>query len=196
MAEQTADQEPSIEEILDSIRQIISDDEGGDESAPVKTEEAAPQEEIVELTEKIEEEPPPAEESMPEPEAPPPPPAEPKEKIEVALKDIDEEVSAMPEPESPAEEATPEPKPAPPPPPVNAKDSILTREAEAAAMEAFTELAKKAHVERSGSVTIEDIVRHEIRPLLKEWVDKNLPPIVERLLKKELERISKQFMED
>ena len=63
-------------------------------------------------------------------------------------------------------------------------------------MDAFTELSKAAAVERARQVTIEDVVRHEVRPLLKEWIDKNLPPIVERLLEKELSKISSRYLDD
>ena len=42
---------------------------------------------------------------------------------------------------------------------------------------------------RSGGPTIEDMVREEIRPLLKEWLDVHLPPLVERLVRTEIERV-------
>ena len=42
---------------------------------------------------------------------------------------------------------------------------------------------------RSGGPTIEDIVREEMRPLLKAWLDANLPPLVERLVRAEIERV-------
>ena len=41
----------------------------------------------------------------------------------------------------------------------------------------------------SGGPTLEDIVRSELRPLLKEWLDSNLPPLVERLVRAEIERV-------
>ena len=40
-----------------------------------------------------------------------------------------------------------------------------------------------------GGPTIEDLVREEIRPLLKEWLDAHLPPLVERLVRAEIERV-------
>lgn len=43
-------------------------------------------------------------------------------------------------------------------------------------------------VSRTGA-TIEDLVREEIRPFLKEWLDAHLPPIVERLVQVEIERL-------
>ena len=36
---------------------------------------------------------------------------------------------------------------------------------------------------------VEDLVREEIRPLLKSWLDQHLPPIVERLVQAEIERV-------
>jgi cell pole-organizing protein PopZ len=41
----------------------------------------------------------------------------------------------------------------------------------------------------SGGPTLEDMVREEIRPLLKAWLDENLPPVVERLVRAEIERV-------
>jgi cell pole-organizing protein PopZ len=43
----------------------------------------------------------------------------------------------------------------------------------------------------NGAVTLEQIVREELRPLLKAWLDANLPPLVERLVKAELERVAR-----
>lgn len=41
----------------------------------------------------------------------------------------------------------------------------------------------------AGGPTLEDIVRDEIRPMLKQWLDTNLPPLVERLVRTEIERV-------
>ncbi len=41
----------------------------------------------------------------------------------------------------------------------------------------------------AGGPTIEDIVRQELRLLLKQWLDSNLPPLVERLVRVEIERV-------
>ncbi len=40
-----------------------------------------------------------------------------------------------------------------------------------------------------GGPTIEDLVREEVRPLLKDWLDTHLPPLVERLVRNEIERL-------
>ncbi len=42
---------------------------------------------------------------------------------------------------------------------------------------------------RSGGPTIEDLVRDELRGQLKLWLDANLPPMVERLVRQEIERL-------
>ena len=51
-------------------------------------------------------------------------------------------------------------------------------------------LAAERHtaVSRSGP-SIEDLVREEIRPVLREWLDTHLPPLVERLVRIEIERV-------
>lgn len=38
-------------------------------------------------------------------------------------------------------------------------------------------------------VTLEGMVREMMRPLLKEWLDQNLPYLIERLVKKEIDRM-------
>ena len=40
-----------------------------------------------------------------------------------------------------------------------------------------------------GGPTIEDLVRDEMRPLLKEWLDVHLAPLVERVVRAEIERV-------
>ena len=39
--------------------------------------------------------------------------------------------------------------------------------------------------------TIEDLVREMLRPMLKDWIDKNLPPLVERLVEREIARLTR-----
>jgi cell pole-organizing protein PopZ len=41
-----------------------------------------------------------------------------------------------------------------------------------------------------GGPTLEDIVRQELRPMLKSWLDENLPPMVERMVRAEIERVT------
>jgi cell pole-organizing protein PopZ len=39
--------------------------------------------------------------------------------------------------------------------------------------------------------TLEDVVRELLRPLLKEWLDQNLPRIVETKVEEEVQRIAR-----
>ena len=39
--------------------------------------------------------------------------------------------------------------------------------------------------------TLEDLVRDMLRPMLKSWLDDNLPSVVERLVRAEIERVSR-----
>lgn len=41
----------------------------------------------------------------------------------------------------------------------------------------------------ANEVTLEGMVREMMRPLLKEWLDQNLPYLIERLVKKEIDRM-------
>lgn len=66
--------------------------------------------------------------------------------------------------------------------------------AAAAAEAAVSGLAQRLASEREalvqrGGPTIEDLVREEVRPLLKAWLDANLPGLVERLVRAEIERV-------
>jgi len=48
---------------------------------------------------------------------------------------------------------------------------------------------RTAGVSHKGS-TLEDLLREEIRPMLKDWLDTHPPPMVERLVQAELERLT------
>ena len=178
--EENTEEEPSIEEILDSIRQIISDDdeENSDEAveeaaAPEPEEESVDdEEEVVELTDKIDDEPEPEPEPAPEPEPEPAPEPEP---VEIDMQDVEEDVVDEIEDFGDSE--------------------ILTDAAESATYDGFEKLVKQTAVEYNG-ITLEEIVRTELKPLLREWLDDNLPSMIERLVAEELERISKRVLDD
>ena len=53
----------------------------------------------------------------------------------------------------------------------------------------YGSLAPEAAPLATSSMTLEDLVRDEIRPLMKEWLNTHLPPMVERLVRAELERL-------
>jgi hypothetical protein len=43
----------------------------------------------------------------------------------------------------------------------------------------------------SQGVTLEDMTRELLRPMLKEWLDEHLPAVVERMVEKEIARVSR-----
>ena len=72
---------------------------------------------------------------------------------------------------------------------------LVAPEAAAAAAQSVGTLVRQLGAERGtqvsrGGPTIEDVVREEVRPLLKQWLDAHLPPMVERLVRAEIERVS------
>jgi cell pole-organizing protein PopZ len=95
----------------------------------------------------------------------------------------------------PAHEAEPlSTEPAPAPAPSEAPPATLVApEAAAAAAVSVSSLVRtltdRAVQVRSGGPTVEDIVREELRPLLKSWLDANLPSLVERLVRAEIDRV-------
>ena len=53
-------------------------------------------------------------------------------------------------------------------------------------------LFRSAHtVLTQNARTLEDLVKDMLRPMLKGWLDENLPPMVERLVRAEIERVSR-----
>ncbi|MGQ0580858.1 MAG: DUF2497 domain-containing protein [Reyranella sp.] len=40
--------------------------------------------------------------------------------------------------------------------------------------------------------TVEDLVKEMLRPMLKEWLDRNLPPMVERFVEREIVRLTRR----
>ena len=54
---------------------------------------------------------------------------------------------------------------------------------------AFNQLAQSVFTQNGR--TIEDLVRDMLRPMLKTWLDDNLPGLVERLVRAEIERVSR-----
>jgi uncharacterized protein len=75
------------------------------------------------------------------------------------------------------------------------RSGLMAPEREAAAVSSVDALMRTLAAERGtqvnrGGPTIEDLVREEIRPVLKSWLDTHLPPLVERLVRAEIERVA------
>jgi uncharacterized protein len=185
--------EPSMEEILASIRRIISED-GDDAKA------AAPSgDDVLMLTEEVPDEDlggAPGERmvAMPAEEPPAPSPSEPM----VQLSDPE------PEEEAPAPRAEPEPAPAPPaaeaPAPLapGFGRRIISDTTATASLAALTDLVNRAHREPAvtsmplgqSQRTLEELTRELLTPMLKAWLDANLPQLVERIVREEIGRLA------
>jgi cell pole-organizing protein PopZ len=83
---------------------------------------------------------------------------------------------------------------APVPPPVAPAaapaDTLVSPLTATAAASAFGQLSAAIAMPRNG-VTLEDVVRDLLRPLLKDWLDANLPEIVQAAVAEEVERIAR-----
>jgi cell pole-organizing protein PopZ len=97
--------------------------------------------------------------------------------------DVVFEEASEPEPTPPPRiELPPRPQPAPEP-------SLISSATTAAVDSAFNSLAQTVLVQNAR--TLEDLVREMLRPMLKTWLDYNLPSLVERLVRAEIERVSR-----
>ncbi|HMM13543.1 MAG TPA: DUF2497 domain-containing protein [Parvibaculum sp.] len=88
--------------------------------------------------------------------------------------------------------AQPTPSPAYRPEPAPQGAGLLSSEAATAASAAFGALASSIFTSSGGGGrTLEDLVADLLRPMLKQWLDQNLPPLVEQLVREEIERVAR-----
>ena len=66
---------------------------------------------------------------------------------------------------------------------------LLSREATAAVGSAFNTLTETV---KKHEPSLEDVVRETLRPMLKLWLDENLPRVVERMVEAESERVTRE----
>ena len=182
--------EPTMEEILASIRRIISEDEPAAEAPAAAAPEPAPapvvhapepepepavaaHDDVLELTQLAPE---------------PPPPVETHGDIEV---------HAAPPPVAAAPPPAPTPAPAPAPAPILAPvaedEPLMSHTTATSAASSFGQLAQTVAMPKSGQL-LEDVVRELLRPLLKDWLDQHLPAIVQAKVEEEDERIARRRM--
>jgi uncharacterized protein len=189
-----------MEEILDSIRRIIADEE------PAKGATETPQGSVAVAREGADSQPPwsaaPPPQMAPRPMSPPRMTPAPAAASSAPLRD--EEINSMlsqlrgaprqappaSEEQAPTEQSK-EPSGSAPGAQPRAIDEhgLLSAATTAAVGAAFNTLAQTAQA-RSGR-TIEELVSELIRPMLKTWLDDNLPEMVERLVRAEIERLSR-----
>ena len=180
--------EPSMEEILSSIKRIIAEegDAPGRSRRPARTmsapvdldppyleppylDDEIDDDEILELSD-----------PMPMADRTPRTPKSP------VLTSVD----AAPEPRQPA----PKPQPAAAAAPLQQGEApIVSRETAAATrapLEALTRMMVKPDATSDG--TLEGLVREMLRPMLREWIDANLPGMVEDMVSREIAKIMNQ----
>ncbi len=180
MTAETAQREPTMEEILASIRRIISEEDQPDTGGGV-----------LELAQPFGEddgEEAYAEEAMPLEED--------EFDMEAAMRDIAPSRPAAP----PVEDLIimeDEDEPAPPPVArqVDAPRPVFTSVEEGIVEDTAAQLAAGSLYKLMGSMsvsndqTLDGIVRSLLKPMLKEWLDANLPQVVETVVQKEVDRI-------
>lgn len=215
MSDTKAQPEPTMEEMLASIRRIIS--ENDEQGAPGAAQAAAqaPVDNVLELTEMVAEdgsvvslntpfEDPEANGNLVEDDEVP----------DIEVDDDDDEIPPLPddgvagelaeEPEVAMEDDKIELSSDEPIGKAKSKgleDGLMSAASAGAATAAFAALARSSQQSGDGGMalgsgrTLEDLVQEMIRPMIKEWLDKNLPPMAERLVRKELERLSRHAEE-
>lgn len=169
--------EPSMEEILSSIKRIIAE-EGEPPSRTRRAPRSAPT-------------PPPAVAAPDEPEV---------LELNTPVTPPQQQPPMLQAPSAPA----PTPQPAARPPESMAADddspaqptaeSILSRETAAASRGKLDMLSRLVTKPEPGSDgTLEGLVREMLRPMLREWLDTNLPPMVEQMVAREIGKITGQI---
>ena len=79
--------------------------------------------------------------------------------------------------------------------PLPTDEPLLAETARSSVRESLTALAMLAEpgarpqIVRSGETSLEGLTRELLRPMLAEWLEKNLPPMVDRLVAAEISRI-------
>ena len=203
--ENAGGEDPSMEEILQSIRRIIAEEGDEGQAAPdapkPKASESAgeiPGSEVLELTEMVNDDGTVVSLKNGEDNNPSPPATVEAAPATAALAASTDVLSQI---EQALADTPATPRPAAPIKAVATGDALLAPQTQAAAAASLSKLRSATEPPppapltpspafRSGS-TVEDLVAEMIRPMIKEWLDKNLPAIVERIVEREVRRLSK-----
>jgi cell pole-organizing protein PopZ len=162
--------EPSMEEILSSIKRIIAEEGDTPPGRQRRTARPAVVQPPIDLDDMDEDEILELSDPMPMVDRTPP-------------------RAAKPTP-APAAEPAPMPVAAEPEPEAEPIVSRQTAAAARAPLEALTRLMVKP--EPSSDGTLEGLVREMLRPMLREWIDANVPAMVEDMVAKEIAKITGQ----
>jgi cell pole-organizing protein PopZ len=182
--------EPSMEDILASIRRIISDDQEVSPPSEHQEPSSSPLKNVLDIAE--------LHVSPLIGTSPNEPLLGPGSRGDAAFVDHRSDVETSsdwkafdaPEEPAPTPIIVPEPvlkaaaKPAP-----TAADGLLSRETSASVSGAFNRLSET--VKPAQPQTVEDLMKEMLRPMLKAWLDDNLPSLVERLVRAEIERVTR-----
>ncbi|MEX6634677.1 DUF2497 domain-containing protein [Hyphococcus lacteus] len=163
---ENAQPEPSMEEILASIRRIISEDEE-EQAPPTKPVEAKKPELTLKAAPQAAEE----TSSTVTPikaEEPQKPTASDDEGIEMIKQNMAEAMEQ------------------------DADEEILDQATADVASQAFHNLSQSVRISEGPGRTLEDIVVEMLRPMVKEWLDANLPAIVEEKVEEEVQRVARR----
>ncbi len=155
---ENAQPEPSMEEILASIRKIISEDED-EQGATAST--SAPESPSVERAAPI---------TLPT--------AKPIESVEESPRPT-EDLGMIKQNMAAAMDD-------------QAEEEILDRSTAEVASQAFRNLSQSVRVSEGPGKTLEDIVTEMLRPMVKDWLDANLPAIVEEKVEEEVQRVARR----
>jgi uncharacterized protein len=164
---------PAVSNSQDDIDAMLASLEAATPAAEVRAPQ--PDGEVFDLTDEM---------ALPDPPAPPPaPPAasfhkvDPQDDLEFTESAASRTLNRPPAYEPPPfESATP-------------VQQMLSRSTVSAVESAFNSLANT--VLSNNARTLEDLVKEMLRPMLKSWLDDNLPGLVERIVKAEIERVSR-----
>jgi hypothetical protein len=153
--------EPSMEEILSSIKRIIAEEGDAPPAPPRRMREPEPEPE-------------------PEPDV-----------LELEDTVFEPEAMTAPEREARGAEEAPAIDPAPAAPTLSA-DTLMSNTTVEATREALASLSKIVvrPEDPAADNTLEGLVRDLLRPMLKDWLDANLPRIVQTTVDREVARIS------
>lgn len=201
-----------MEEILASIRRIISEDEPANGEKAEAASDVQESDDVLELTDVAEDEPEgevaeEAVEQVEEETAEADAPAEddpvedeidfdaPAEAAEDDL-ELREEAEIDEQPEPAAEPVAAAPA-APVPSASPDETALLGAEPAGSATSSLASLVQAVDRAHGGTPlgdanrTIEDLVKEVMRPMIREWLDENLPGLVDRLVRREIERLSR-----
>lgn len=78
------------------------------------------------------------------------------------------------------------------PPGRPATDAMISPEATSVAASSFNRLSEQIFGREGSERSIDDLARQLLHPMLKQWLDQNLPRLVEKLVREEIERVARR----